>query len=128
MGLTPLHMATGYRNVVTLELLLERGADPHIENLAGELPFDIAEKLLEVTPKKKLFVKNPACERMHEIHNILDKATEDEEEDEVKEEGQGVEKIPPSSPVQKSFVIRRVQDHVTPKKAEFDKLSRYSTG
>ena len=53
---------------------------------------------------------------MHEIYNILDKATEDEEEEEVEEEGQVVEKSPPSSPVQASFVIRRRQGHMAPRK------------
>ena len=94
MGLTPLHMAAGYRRVQTLNLLLEKGADPHIENLEGMVPFDLVERLLENTPRKRLFMDNPVWKTTKEIYEVLDRVTEDEEEgveDEVEEVGAGRE-------------------------------------
>eukprot|EP00172_Hildenbrandia_rubra_P002236 Plantae.Rhodophyta-Hildenbrandia_rubra.ctg2947.p2 GENE.Plantae.Rhodophyta-Hildenbrandia_rubra.ctg2947~~Plantae.Rhodophyta-Hildenbrandia_rubra.ctg2947.p2 ORF type:complete len:175 (-),score=49.01 Plantae.Rhodophyta-Hildenbrandia_rubra.ctg2947:780-1304(-) len=90
MGLTALHMAAGYRRVRTLEVLLEKGADPHIESLEGQVPFDLVEKLLDSTPRKRLFMENTVWKTTKEIYDILDRVTEDEEVDEDGEEGEEV--------------------------------------
>lgn len=43
-GARPLHTAVSNDNVAVVELLLERGADPRIQNKFGQTPLDIAQK------------------------------------------------------------------------------------
>lgn len=82
LGFTPLHMATGYKKENTVRILVEAGADANITSLKGDLAVEIAENILENTPKKKFFMDNEEYSRMQKIVDILDKATETEEDDE----------------------------------------------
>lgn len=88
MGLTPLHMATGYKMAGTVKLLVEAKADANIANYEGQLPVEMAEALLAGTPKKRFFMKNAEYEKLEEIVGILDKATEEEEEEAELAEGE----------------------------------------
>ena len=43
-GMTPLHRAAMIENLRAVDLLLRAGADPLAQNMAGELPFDLARE------------------------------------------------------------------------------------
>lgn len=90
LGLTPLHMATGYKKAGTVGALVELGADANIACYGGELPVELAERLLEVTPEKKFLLPNKEYETLKEIATVLDDATETEDDDDV-EDGDDVE-------------------------------------
>ena len=83
MGFTPLHMAAGYRMVSTVKLLVESGADANIADYKGKLPVEMAEEMLEKAPKKKFFMDNPDYVKLEEIVEILDEATEEEDDEEL---------------------------------------------
>lgn len=86
LGLTPLHMATGYKKLDTIKVLVDANADANIASLKGELAVEIAERMLENTPEKKFFMKNGDHAKLVEMVEILDIATELEEEEEQEEE------------------------------------------
>lgn len=81
LGFTPLHMATGYKKENTVRLLVEAGADANIASLKGDLPVEIAENIFENTPKKKFFMDNEEHAKMSTIVQLLDEATETEDDD-----------------------------------------------
>lgn len=87
MGFTPLHMATGYKKVDTVRLLLELGADPNIQSFQGQLPVEVAETMLEKVPQKRFFMDNPDHKNLTEIVQVLDAATELEDDDEEEDDG-----------------------------------------
>lgn len=98
LGFTPLHMAAGYRRVNSVQVLIELGADANIASYDGRLPVEIVEKVLEVTPKKRFFMSNPEHAKLKEIVDILDAATEVEEEDDgataiASDIGEGEERV-----------------------------------
>lgn len=80
LGFTPLHMATGYRMVTTVRTLLELGADANIASNDGKLPVEIAEELMTRIPKKRFFMANPGYNKIKEIVDVLDDATEVEDD------------------------------------------------
>lgn len=88
LGLTPLHMAAGYVKLDTVKLLVDRGADANIASFDGKLAVEIAEDMLEKTPQKKLFRANPAYQKLSDMVQVLDEATEVEDDDEHEEMGQ----------------------------------------
>lgn len=85
LGFTPLHMATGYQKLDSVKLLLEENADSNIASLQGELAVEIAERMLEGTPEKKFFMKNGDHSKLKELVEVLDEATELEEDEEEAE-------------------------------------------
>lgn len=85
LGFTPLHMATGYKKLDTVKLLVEWNADANIASLQGELAVEVAERMFENTPKKKFLMKNDDYIKLKEIVEVLDKATELEEDEEDEE-------------------------------------------
>lgn len=101
LGFTPLHMAAGYRRVNSVQTLIELGADANIAAYDGRLAVEIVEKVLELTPKKRFFMENPEHKKLKQIVDILDAATEVEEDDEndgaidedVRDIGEGEERV-----------------------------------
>eukprot|EP00178_Gracilaria_changii_P018998 TRINITY_DN5526_c0_g1_i1.p2 TRINITY_DN5526_c0_g1~~TRINITY_DN5526_c0_g1_i1.p2 ORF type:complete len:291 (-),score=63.46 TRINITY_DN5526_c0_g1_i1:2530-3402(-) len=86
MGFTPLHMAAGYIKVDTAKVLIEKGADANIASFAGKLPVEIAEEMLENTPAKRFFVANQNHHKLKQMVQVLDEATEVEDDDGEDEE------------------------------------------
>jgi Ankyrin repeats (3 copies) len=81
LGLTSLHMATGYKKPDTVNALIEMGADANIACYGGELPVELAERLVLSTPPKKFFMPNAEYASISGIAKVLDAATEEEEGD-----------------------------------------------
>ncbi|KAL4037681.1 hypothetical protein IC575_001281 [Cucumis melo] len=50
-GFTALHMAAGYVKPETVELLVELGADPEIEDEKGRTALELAKEILKATPR-----------------------------------------------------------------------------
>lgn len=94
LGLTPLHMATGYRKAGTVQGLVELGADANVACYGGELPVELAERLLAATPKRKFLLPNAEWDTLKEIVNVLDEATEEEEADDEDEEAEEAKEMP----------------------------------
>lgn len=86
LGFTPLHMAAGYKRSTCVRSLLDLGADANITANDGRLPVEIAEELLERTPKKRFFMENQEYVKLKEIVSLLDDATELEEDDDDDDE------------------------------------------
>jgi hypothetical protein len=86
LGLTPLHMATGYKKAGTVACLVELGADANVACYGGELPVELAERLLAGTPEKKFLRRNAEWTTLREIVECLDEATEEEEDDDDDDE------------------------------------------
>lgn len=90
LGLTPLHMATGYKKAGTVKYLAKAGADANVACYGGELPVELAERLLAATPEKKFLMPNKEFGILKEIVDCLDLVTEEEEGgDEVDDEEEG---------------------------------------
>ncbi|KAG6572145.1 Signal recognition particle 43 kDa protein, chloroplastic, partial [Cucurbita argyrosperma subsp. argyrosperma] len=62
-GFTALHMATGYVKPGTVELLVDLGADPEIEDDQGRTPLGLAKGILKATPRVH-FVRRVGLERV----------------------------------------------------------------
>lgn len=99
LGLTPLHMATGYKKAGTVGALVELGADANIACYGGELPVELAERLLELTPEKKFLLPNKEYQTLKEIAALLDDATETEDDDDVEDDEDGEEEGEDKAPV-----------------------------
>lgn len=100
LGFTPLHMAAGYRRVNSVQTLIEMGADANITSYDGRLAVEIVEKVLEITPKKRFFMENPEYAKLKKIVDLLDAATELEEDDgsgggtdDMSDVGEGEERV-----------------------------------
>lgn len=98
LGFTPLHMAAGYKRAACVRSLLDLGADANITANDGRLPVEIAEQILEKTPKKRFFMENQEYGKLKEIVTLLDDATEledddDEDDDNVDGEYQLVDNV-----------------------------------
>lgn len=62
-GFTALHMAAGYVKPETVELLVELGADPEIEDDKGRTPLVLAREILKATPRVQ-FMRRLGLERV----------------------------------------------------------------
>lgn len=89
LGYTPLHMAAGYQRITSVQTLIDLGADANVTAYDGRLPVEIIERALERTPKKRFFMENPEYSKLKEMVDILDAATETEDEDEESTGGNG---------------------------------------
>lgn len=83
LGLTPLHMATGYKKPDTVEALIELGADANKTCYGGELPVELAERILRATPERRFMLPNAEYQKVKRIAEALDEVTEVEEDDEA---------------------------------------------
>jgi len=87
-GKTPLHLVVECRKIEAIEFLLERGADPHIENFYGE---DICEKIQKYNLKLKDLAMVPILQWRPDRRVKIDpdkiKESKKEEEEDHDEEG-----------------------------------------
>lgn len=104
LGFTPLHMATGYKKLDSVKCLVESNADANIACMQGELAVEIAERMFDHTPPKKFLMKNDDYIKLKEIVELLDEATELEDDEDSGEDVSSPEVVEETASAK--FVVR----------------------